>query len=398
MPKKPAFNYRKTPSGWKVEIPERLSPSGKRQRVFFPTRDEAKEYAAELRESYDEHGVNASVIAPSLADEAVRAEAMLKPLGITILEAARMAVEAKNRETSSCEISQALDGFLATKQQRSTTHSKAYGYMKRDLLESFQGRMLSSITAEELLIHAEWAAPTPAGFNALARLIRAFWRWCAKHPRGWCEAALVEVLEPKEAERSEIGVLNAAQCVALLQAAQRHHPECVPGFAISLFTGLRKSELGRLTKSDVTPEGINLPAASAKTKRRRFIHMPASLAAWLESHPIADTVLPANWHKKEKAVRRLAGWRVWTDLVEPHEPPEELPEWPHNALRHTHASIHVALGKPLDALTFEFGHSGGSQMLKSHYVGVMPKAEAQMIMRIKPAQMKFSATNMGGER
>ena len=95
MPKKPAFNYRKTPSGWKVEIPERLSPSGKRQRVFFPTRDEAKEYAAELRESYDEHGVNASVIAPSLADEAVRAEAMLKPLGITILEAARMAVEAK---------------------------------------------------------------------------------------------------------------------------------------------------------------------------------------------------------------------------------------------------------------------------------------------------------------
>ena len=44
----------------------------------------------------------------------------------------------------------------------------------------------------------------------------------------------------------------------------------------------------------------------------------------------------------------------------------------------------MALGKPLDALTFEFGHSGGAQGLKSHYVGVMPKAEANKIMKIRP--------------
>ena len=44
----------------------------------------------------------------------------------------------------------------------------------------------------------------------------------------------------------------------------------------------------------------------------------------------------------------------------------------------------VALGKPLDSLTFEFGHSGGAAVLKSHYVGVMSKTEAISIWSIGP--------------
>jgi len=384
MPRKPSFKFTKTTSGWKVEIPERLSPTGKRQRVFFATRDEAKDYAADLRADYEDHGTKVSVIAPSLADEAQRATDLLKPYGLSLLEAARMAVATKTAELSSCVVEEALDAFLKSKAGRSDAHTKAYGYMKRDLLDSFPGRMMSSITAAELLEHTEEAAPTPSGFNALVRLIGAFWRWCAKHPRDWCEGKRVEVLEHKETTREEIGVLTAAQCMKLLNAAIKHYPDCVPGFAISLFTGMRKAELARLQKGDVSSAGINLPAASTKTGRRRFIQMPAALAAWLKAYPLGATVLPANWHKKEKAVRRLAGWKVWSDLVDPAKPADDLPDWPHNALRHTHASVHVALGKPLESLTFEFGHSGGTQVLKSNYVGVMPKAEATKIMKIRP--------------
>lgn len=384
MARKPSFQYRKTKSGWKVEIPERLSPDGRRQRVFFSTRDEAKDYAAELRADYEEHGTKASIIAPSLADEAQRATDMLAPYGISLIEAARMAVERKKAEMASTPIEDAIDAFLKSKATRSDAHTKAYGYMKRDLLASFPGRTMSSITGAELLKHAENAASTPATFNALAKLIGAFWRWCAKHPRDWCDAKTVEVLEHKDATRGAIGVLTAKQCKTLLETAAEHYPDCVPGFAIALFTGIRKAELERLNTEDITRGGITLPAASTKTGRRRFIHMPAPLAAWLKAHPVQDPVLPLNWHKKEKAVRRLAGWRVWSDFVEPNEPPAGLPEWPQNALRHTHASVHVALGKPLESLTFEFGHSGGAQVLKSHYVGVMPKAEANKIMKLRP--------------
>jgi len=69
MARKPSFKFSKTRSGWKVEIPERLSPTGERQRAFFSTRDEAKEYATELRTKYEDHGTNASNIKPSLAEE-----------------------------------------------------------------------------------------------------------------------------------------------------------------------------------------------------------------------------------------------------------------------------------------------------------------------------------------
>jgi hypothetical protein len=50
--------------------------------------------------------------------------------------------------------------------------------------------------------------------------------------------------------------------------------------------------------------------------------------------------------------------------------------------------VYVALGKPLEALIFEFGHSGGVQVLKSHYVGVMPKTEANKIMKLLPTKKK----------
>lgn len=195
---------------------------------------------------------------------------------------------------------------------------------------------------------------------------------------------MVEVLERKGTPRQEVGVLNAKQCECLLRTAEKHYPDCVPPFAIALFTGMRKAELGRLAKADITPQGITLPAASTKTGQRRFIEMPPPLAAWLKAYPVGDPVLRSAWGKKEKAVRRLAGWKVWSDLVEPQVPPDDLPDWPHNALRHTHASALVAQGKPLEKLIFEFGHSGGVRMLKSHYVGVMSKSEALKIMKIRP--------------
>ena len=281
---------------------------------------------------------------------------------------------------------------------------------------------MATIQGPELVEHVEAVTGGPASFNHRARLIRAFWRWCAKEPRTWCRATVVEHLDPKEERRGGIGVLTAAECRKLLRSAEDHYPDCVtaaecrkllrsaedhypdcvPGFALALFTGMRKAELGRLTPEDFSKEGVSVPAASAKTKRRRFIEMTPPLKAWLAAYPIVDTVLPANWSRKERAVRRLAGWRVWSDLVPTlkrkpalkAKPPDELPKWPENALRHTHASVAIALGKPLETLIFEFGHSGGVATLKAHYAGIMPKKEALKILAIGPKRRKLN----GGSR
>ena len=60
MARHPRFTYRKTANGSKVEVPSALSPTGKRQRFFYETRDKAKEAAADLKKKHEEHGSQAS--------------------------------------------------------------------------------------------------------------------------------------------------------------------------------------------------------------------------------------------------------------------------------------------------------------------------------------------------
>lgn len=385
MARKPEFSYTAVGDRWKVEIPSRYSPSGKRERAFFPTRDKAKAYAAEMKEKIATHGTLASNIKPSLADDATLAVKMLEPYGLTLLEAVKRVIEIEKAKAASKEVAAALTAFLVSKEDKSNSQRRAYEQMQASMEFAFSGRMLSTITPTELLEHVENSTGSDSTFNSRATSIKTFWRWCSKLPRNWCDLKNIEVLERRETRKSSIGVLTADQCEALMRTAEEHYPECVPAFAINLFTGIRNAELERLEPEDITPDGINLVVESTKTNKRRFIEMPPVLAAWLDAYPVADTVLPANWFRKEKAVRRKAGWNVWCDLFDPPKAPEEYPEWPGNALRHTHASVMVALGKPLDNLTFEFGHSGGAAVLKAHYVGVMTKAEAIKVWSLGPA-------------
>jgi integrase len=384
MPKKASLKVTKTDQGWKVERPRSLSLTGKRERFFFKTREKALEFSATLKEQVSTHGVNAQAIRPSLADEAVQAEEILKPYGIGLLEAARRIVAIEKRKAGSQEVGAALTAFLLAKDDKSDSQRRAYEQMQQAFLLGFEGRILSTITPAELVTHVENSTGTNSTFNSRASSIKTFWRWSSKLPRNWCDVKVIEVLDKRETRKSEIGVLTAEQCKQLLKTAEEHYPECVPAFAISLFTGMRNSELERLQPENITDDGITLPASSTKTNRRRHIEMPPVLAAWLKAYPVADTVLPANWFRREKAVRRQSGWNVWCDLFDPPKAPEGYPAWPDNALRHSHASVVIALGKPLESLSFEFGHSGGAAVLKSHYVGVMTKAEATKIWSLGP--------------
>lgn len=384
MARKPGFKVTNTNRGWKVEVPAQYSSSEKRERTYFPTRDAANKFAVKQRESVKSHGENALAIKPSLADEATRAQTLLEPYGISILEAARRIVVIEKANAASKDVIKATLEFQLTKETKGEGQRRAYEQMALALSRDFEGRTLASITPEELLEHVESHAGTNSTFNSRATSLKTFWKWCSLTPRNWCNPKVTEILEKRETRKNTIEVLDEKECRSLLQTAEKHYPECVPLFAIALFTGMRKSEIKRLEPEDFKPNGISLLADIAKTGTRRFIEIPPPLAAWLAAYPIAETVLPANWERKEEAVRRIAGWRVWCDLFDPPAADPDLPRWSKHLLRHTHASVQVALGKPIDALIFEFGHSGGTQTLKAHYLGQMTKEEAEKIWSIGP--------------
>ena len=402
VPKQPKFRPVKALEGWRLNVPANLTVSGKRERYFFRTREAAIEEAAKLRDRREKFGIQASAISPSLAEQATAAVALLAPYGISLLDAAQRVAEAARAQAASVLIGEALDAFEIAKDAKSSRQVQAIRLTARHLRSDFLGRLLSSISGNEICTHLDARISGPAAFNAKLRILNTFWRWAAKPPREWCNAETLKHVDRKETISGEVGTLTAKEVGRLLAAAEKHLPDTVPAFAIAVFTGMRQDEIHRLTPADITAEGITVPALSSKTKRRRFVQMPEPLAAWLAAFPIRDSVTPPNWARKEKAVRRLAGWRVTSELValldlDPpldRNPPTDLPEWPQNALRHTAASVVLALGKPLEQLVFEHGHAGGLEMLRRHYIGRMPRKEAMSIWTLGPTGSKLANLNI----
>jgi integrase len=386
MPRRTKFTPKSTLKGWRLNVPGKFTESGKRERYYYPSREAANQAAKDLREKRDRHGDSAKAISPALAEQAVAAARLLEPFGVSLLEAARVVAAIEASKAASATVKTASDLFTAAKEDLSVKQTQAIRHMVTHLVDDFADRLMSTISLSEIAEHIESKTNGAAAYNARLRLLVTFWKWCGHPNRAWCDPDTLKHAERKDHVSGEVGVLTVAEAAKLMKTAEEFsHAECVAGFAIALFTGIRQAEIARLEPEDITEEGIHVPiAANAKSNRRRFIEMPAPLAAWLKAYPIGETVLPANWRRKEMAVRRLAGWRVWCDITEPREAPEDLPEWPQNALRHTAASVALAMGKPIETLIFEHGHTEGVTTLKSHYIGRMTKKDALAIMSIGP--------------
>lgn len=389
MPRTPKFAFKKTAAGWQVNVPATVSKTGKRERHYFDTRDKAKEHAQGLREKFLEHGGQAAAIKPSLAEAAVAAEAILEPWGASLVEAARFYADEQKRLAASKTLADATGLWIVSCEGLRGRTVGGYEQTRKRLDAALGKRLLAGITAEELQAAACPLGSTGAHLANHYRNARAFWLWAAK--RGWCDAGLFKRLEaPRVKTDGEIAILTPKDAEALLRVAETHYPQAVASYCLQLFAGIRAEELTKLEACHVTAEGIDIPAAVAKKGRRRHITPSKTLAAWLARHPFEPC---ANWRRVDMACRRLAGWKVESELLAEKVAAgtlKKLPKptrgvWPQNCLRHSHASYAVAAGEPLERLLFEFGHVGTANVLREHYVGRASKAAALEYFGIRPA-------------
>ena len=104
MPRSPSFDYRKTPKGWLVEVPPPLSDSGRRERRYFGSRDKAKNEAQSLKERYRQHGEEAAVLPPRVADDATKALEILADCdSVSLCEAALESASGPSEEAKNVE-------------------------------------------------------------------------------------------------------------------------------------------------------------------------------------------------------------------------------------------------------------------------------------------------------
>ncbi|MCW1886199.1 hypothetical protein OKA04_15785 [Luteolibacter flavescens] len=387
MPRTPSFKVRDTPKGWLLHIPASLSDTGKLQRRYFSTRDLATAEAKKVRNDYRAHGEQASVLPPRVADDAVAALRVLEPTGATLLEAARSYLKMWAARNSSQLLGDAVIAFTTAKAEtiREET-AKSYAYTLERTMSSLHESVLADVTTEDLASILSEKKPTARAMHI--RNLRVFWRWACKEPRQWATMAPVDALEfRKEAGEADIISLSAAEVKALLKAAEEFRPEAAIAFAVSIFGGVRSKELTRLTWASVLEDHIEIGRSVAKKHARRLVPICPTLRAWLDAYRgdagAEDLLTGGNWRSVSCAVRRLAGWAVESKLLQ-HPPSPSRGAWPANGCRHTCASVQVAIGTPLEDLTFKFGHTGGHDVLRKHYVARMSKKEALEILSTGP--------------
>ena len=150
MPRTPKFQIRKTPDGWLVNVPASVSESGKRERHYHKTRDLAKDHASRLRDKFLEHGSAASAIRPSMAEDATRAAKILEPWGLSLADAALRIAAEFEKQAASKSVEEARDEWVADMDGLRPRSIKSYEVTARRMVEALGGRLLATITAEDL--------------------------------------------------------------------------------------------------------------------------------------------------------------------------------------------------------------------------------------------------------
>ncbi len=218
-------------------------------------------------------------------------------------------------------------------------------------------------------------------------------------------------IELKPLVDAEITALGVDQCARLLAVAlfgkydtfdreiNKHRTEVgllrpLLGYlAVAMFAGVRPAEIARTPIKDLDLRGRTLVVAAkhSKTRQRRVIELDRVAVMWLRLWrrlcPKETRLLPVNFVRKWKSLRKDAA----------------LGDWPHDVLRHTFATFHLAQHGNAAALQAVLGHSEDEDTLWRHYRAVqtitgvtVSRKLAGEFWRLTPRQVRLKKAGLLG--
>jgi len=199
-----------------------------------------------------------------------------------------------------------------------------------------------------------------------------FCNWCVK--RNYLHSNLFLNVPTPDVIRPEPKFLTIDELKRLLAVAEEKYPETLAYFALSAFAGLRSSACCRLdiNSIDFNKKGILIRADQAKNKRRVYLDgYEDNLWHWLDYARFMDSkgfeLSKKQWDVLRARIAYIAGVKM-----------------PHNALRHSFCTYHVALhgdaGKTATLLT----HRGNVSILYEHYKGNATREDGKAWFSLTP--------------
>jgi integrase len=356
-------------SFWQVELGSEVHGDGKRYRLrkTFASHEEAAAFA-DIKKIERKNRGTASISMPErLRGEAIEADRLLAPFGVSILDLARQYVQRMDQSTKSETVGNALPLFLAVKKgdgMRPRYLRDLHDRLRR-FAGSFGDRKLSDISATEIDHWLRDLGLAPLTRNTFHLRLSVFFEFARQ--RGWTGSNPMSDVPKAKVTGKPPGILTPEQTARLLENASQ---ETLPIFALGLFAGLRSAEIERLEWHHIRWDErlVEVPALSSKTAARRLVTMSPNLVVWLEPYRGKNgPICPPDHYRRINDDKRRAG----------------ITEWPSNAMRHSFASYHLAMFKDAPALSLELGHVT-PQIVFAHYREVVTPSEAEKFWKIAP--------------
>lgn len=302
---------------------------------------------------------------------------LLEPLGLTLEQAARLAI-GKTAPTPETTVAKVCDLFLRAKLGEKCRPSTLRWYEERiSVVEAGLGdRMIDSVTRGEFKAWLEGTSDGHAARAATARAARALWRFALQQDPPLVNQVVTEGLEfaasPNGAEGSK-KFLSVAQCKALLKNLEPAYRDAV---VLMLFAGIRPEEIAgdgkewlRWEHVQTKERLIRIPGEISKTGQTRVLEgLPDAVWSWLRPGKDKDPIAPTTRRTIIIHCRDATG----------------LTAWPQDCLRHSFATYAVAATSNPGQVSLWLGHNGSPTMLYRHYRGLATKADAEKFFALAP--------------
>jgi integrase len=359
-------------------------PSGKIERIFFKTRQEAESEETAKRVEIENVGKDALNINTRTRLEVIGALEKLKPFDASLTQAVEFFVE---HHRSSCTVKEACNLYVQSRKQKSWSarHKRSLNGIISRFTATFGDKVASHLKIEDLEKWFDGLGVGAVSVNSYRRLLHAVFQYAVA--RGVSKINPLTKLEELQEKAAPVGILTPAQMRKLLVAA-KGEPDVLATIAIGGFAGLRPEEIARLkwTAIDVDFDHGHIDCGSeiTKTAKHRYVKIEPVLRAWLE--PIFRSVIAlddlktnvqgSNFRRRFDAVRKQAGFSIRGG---------EGIEWPHDALRHSYASYHLAKFEDAAALALQMGHET-TAMIFSNYRARVSEKDADAWWNLLPEE------------
>jgi integrase len=367
-----------TPRPWCLNVPASISDNGKRQRLFFETREQAESQIMSIRSRRLTFGETLDTLSPARASEALAAYRLIEGIGVTLLDAVNGFLTLHRERSASVPFRTLFDAYLAKIQKRSTKHTTAMR-QTRDRFPELHELLACDITPkilDELLLPLP-----PASRDLTLRHWRSVFRYGIK--REYVRTNPIERLDFAGTETREVEIYEVTEVEALFKDALENDLALLPFYVLCSCCGIRpegeiESLEWRYVHIKTRKPHVSIPATVSKVRKFREVDLPSNAVAWLKEYQTRGGSMEGKivpWaHEVLRNHRQASAERARVS-------------WIQDGMRHSFASYWLPIHHDLDKLLHQMGHADKATFSKHYHSGI-PRSEAAKFWRIQPPKRK----------